>query len=190
MCCAEEGTTRGVGTMVKREIEKEKNEGDERLLSGFEPQSSIDRYNRIDSELMYKSFWYRMARVLLQPKYGVPILLACVGLMMPVCVHFVDLKTSIGFDLLLPSASESIETFDDIGELFGEGTLSPYKILFDGPGPVTTAEAFDVMHEVVHELNKLPATSEVRNHSICIDATQLSFLAPTLLHAHQHPLAH
>ncbi|GMH47169.1 hypothetical protein TrVE_jg3060 [Triparma verrucosa] len=161
VCCAEEGTTRGVGTMVKREIEKEKNEGDERLLSGFEPQSSIDRYNRIDSELMYKSFWYRMARVLLQPKYGVPILLACVGLMMPVCVHFVDLKTSIGFDLLLPSASESIETFDDIGELFGEGTLSPYKILFDGPGPVTTAEAFDVMHEVVHELNKLPATSEL-----------------------------
>ena len=63
---------------------------------------------------MYKSGWYKVCRFLLQPKYGVPVFLAAVGLMMPVCIRFMDLTTSVGFDLLLPSGSPSLVAFNQV----------------------------------------------------------------------------
>ena len=93
-----------------------------------------DRYKQLDEKLMYDSLWYRLCRRLLDRRIGVPVLVVFVGLMVPVIVNFTKLKTSIGFDLLLPGSSPSLQTFDDMGELFGAGTLSPYKVMFDATG--------------------------------------------------------
>jgi len=125
---------------------------------------------------MYESLWYRLCSKLLDRRIGVPVLLVVVGLMVPVSINFVKLKTSIGFDLLLPGSAPSLETFDAMGDAFGPGTLSPYKVMFDTTelnatiadnvearrlGTVGTQEAFDVMHDVLGRLSNLTATDSL-----------------------------
>jgi len=162
-CCAEEGTARGAGSDLKRRRKEGRSED--------EGKTDAQLYNLIDSESMYKSGWYKVCRVLLQPKYGVPIFLAVVGLMMPVCVRFMDLEISVSFDLLLPATSPSLLAFDQMGEDFGFGTLSPYKLMFDGTATESavagsvTSNAFEAMHAAINELSGLPATPTLSSFS-------------------------
>ena len=81
--------------------------------------------------LMYKSLWYKSGRLLVQPKYGLPVLLLVVGLMTPIARHFPEMETSIGFDLLLPVGADSLVAFDRLGESeFFQAWVFPFLFLF------------------------------------------------------------
>jgi uncharacterized membrane protein YdfJ with MMPL/SSD domain len=100
--------------------------------------------------------------------------------MVPVMIHFPDLERSIDFDLMLPASSESMETFKNMGEAFSLGTLSPYKLLFDGTLTNTTVnsnEAFAVMQHVVTSFTSLAATPSLASFSgiSCLGGVNITY---------------
>jgi len=100
-----------------------------------------------------------MGQKLLNPKIGVPVLITVVACMVPIAAYFPQLETSIGFDLLLPKGAASAKCFDQMGEAFGEGTLSPYKLMFvSRNGTGIDEETFLVIDRVLDQLVTLDAT--------------------------------
>jgi len=115
------------------------------------------------------SFWYRLGRILLHRVYGPLILVPILAVAYPVGKMIPGMGQSISFDLLLPFDSPPLATFHAIGETFGPGTLSPYKIVFDGrikgDTSVESAESFEVMHAVIEALTgkDFPATPTLKS---------------------------
>ena len=130
---------------------------------------------------MYKSIWFKMGSQLLNPWKGVLLLTVVVGCMVPVMLHFPKMERSIDFDLMLPASSESLETFTKMGEAFSLGTLSPYKLLFDGTQTNTTVnsnEAFAAMISVVTSFSSLDATPSLASFSgiSCLGGQNITYL--------------
>ena len=119
-------------------------------------------YDKLDEAAMYRSVWYKMGLQLLVPLRGVVVLLCVVALMTPIMVHFVNIQTSIAFDLMLPTDAPSLKTYNDVSASFGPGQLSPYKLLFDGTKtntPVGSEAAFQTMQVVITTLQELSASA-------------------------------
>jgi predicted RND superfamily exporter protein len=100
------------------------------------------------------SVWYRLSTHLLHPYKSVIILLVLVQLIVPIARYAGDIKSSISFDLLLPSAAPSLQAFHTLSEKMGPGRMAPFRILFDGRDAnisITSDLGFDIMHRVIDE---------------------------------------
>jgi uncharacterized membrane protein YdfJ with MMPL/SSD domain len=105
---------------------------------------------------MKQSGWYRLGKGLLNPGKGALVLAIIVAIMAPVTYFFPQCSSSISFDLMVPACSPSKQAFDRLGEEFGFGTLSPYKIIFDGrlmEKHVDSFESFEMIKDVIHQLS-------------------------------------
>ena len=111
--------------------------------------------NAIVSPVPTDSFWYRLSKQLLHPYKSIIILLAVSQLIVPVALNVGRIKTSISFDLLLPTNSPSLALSKVLVNQLGSGALAPYRILFDGHDANITMDSvdgFNVMHRVFDEL--------------------------------------
>ena len=103
-----------------------------------------------------------VALSLVNPYKSAMLLVLVVALVVPIALHSFNMKTSISFELMLPTSSPSMITSRDLGSKFGKGTLSPYRLIFDGRNAqkeIDTEEGFEVMHSVIdafirHDLNR------------------------------------
>lgn len=105
---------------------------------------------------MKQSGWYRLGKGILNPGKGAFTLASIVAIMAPVAYFFPQCSSSISFDLMVPASSPSKQAFDRLGAEFGFGTLSPYKIIFDGrltEKHVDSFESFEVIQDVIHQLS-------------------------------------
>jgi uncharacterized membrane protein YdfJ with MMPL/SSD domain len=101
------------------------------------------------------SIWKQLSRHLLHPYKSIIIFLVIVQLVLPVAFFATSVKSSLSFDLMLPSSSPSLEAYHRLGRNLGWGRLTPYRILFDGHEAGTkmdSSDGFDVMHRVLDEL--------------------------------------
>ena len=120
--------------------------------------------------------WRRLALVLLDPYKSLLVLLVVATIVTPVALCCLEIDTSISFELMLPTNSPSIVTSHDLGGKFGPGTLSPYRIIFDGrkaDKEIDTEEAFEVMHTVVSSLINYDMNHS--NADELLDVTSLDF---------------
>lgn len=131
-------------------------------------QTSVYDGIDLDDAKMKQSLWYKLGTVLLNPYKGVFILMLILGAIAPVAYFFPQCGSSISFDLMVPVGSPSKQAFNRLGNEFGFGTLSPYKILFDGRPSKTgvgSAKFFDRINLVLHELTgeEFPATPDLNS---------------------------
>jgi len=108
------------------------------------------------------SIWYRLSTHLLHPYKSVIIILVIVQLLLPVARYAGDIKTSISFDLLLPSKAPSLRTFHSLSRKVGAGRMAPFRILFDGTDAninITSDLGFDIMHRVIDEFIAIDSLS-------------------------------
>ena len=88
--------------------------------------------------------------------------------------------SAISFESMFPSSSPAMKTFNRLGEQFGEGSLTPYRLIFDGKlmnKKVDTKEGFDVMQSVIYALTKHEAyndNSEIDDNSEDVNVSLLS----------------
>ena len=104
-----------------------------------------------------------MGKFLLVPRNGIITLVVVVALILPIAINFASLDTSITFDLMLPSSADSLITFQEMEEKFGAGTLSPYKVLFDGRAndvDISTLESFQAYDLVINHLLKFEGSTD------------------------------
>ena len=128
----------------------------------------IDIDTEEDIEDMRNSIWYRSGSHLLSSQ-GPYILAALVVIMSPFCYYWVETGDSMSFDLFLPKSCDSRTAFDNYGEAFGEGSLAPYKLIFDGSeeniivGSETNFEVMDTLISALSDPDKFPATPSLFN---------------------------
>jgi len=135
-----------------------------------------------DIEDMRQSVWYRSGSYLLSPK-GPYVLLGLLMVMAPFCYYWVETGNSLSFDLFLPKSCDSRDAYDDFGEDFGLGTLSTYKLIFDGSAEniqVESETCFEVMDIVIQSLSDpdaFPASPSLMNFNgiYSLNGTQISY---------------
>jgi len=101
------------------------------------------------------SLWQRIALSLIDPYKGTMLLILVVAFVVPIALHSLDMKTSISFELMLPTSSPSMVASRELGAKFGEGTLSPYRLVFDGRNAqkeIDAEEGFEAMHSLIDTL--------------------------------------
>jgi uncharacterized membrane protein YdfJ with MMPL/SSD domain len=128
------------------------------------------------------SIWHKMCKHLLHPYRGIIILLVTCQLLYPVAQYCTDVKSSISFDLLLPSESPSLQTFHSLGDKVGWGRLNPYRILFDGKDAnitMTSAQGFGIMHRVLDELIAIDHMEDDTNGSTHVGTSDEDAMAVT-----------
>ena len=111
--------------------------------------------DRLLSSVKPCSLWSKVAIQLLHPRRSAVVLCAIVAAALPIALQSRFLDMSISFDLMLPGNSPAMITSRALGEKLGQGSLSPYRIIFDGRNSrqqVDTEEGFQVMHDVVSAL--------------------------------------
>ena len=133
------------------------------------PSNLEDQFlQRLEDESVPRmSMWYRLSKVLLHPYKSVIIFLVIVQLLVPVAFFATELKSSLSFDLMMPKTSPSLETFHRLGNKLGVGSLSSYRILFDGRNEsvrMDSVEGFDVMHRVFDELTAIDKKGDGMMH--------------------------
>lgn len=104
---------------------------------------------------MKQSGWYKLGKVLLNPCKGALMLTLIVAVMAPIAYFFPQCRSSISFDLMVPARSPSKQAFNRLGEEFGFGALSPYKVVFDGrlmEKRVDSLESFETIKNILHQL--------------------------------------
>ena len=143
----EESTTLGHQkvTSLDESWLSEVNEGVQHLENEKNPSNGI-----------LSSFWERLALNLLNPKRSLWILLFILSITLPIGMWSKDIKSSISFELLLPSNCQSLASYRELGNLFGQGALSPYRIIFDGNKAnkrIDSEEGFEVMHRVISAIS-------------------------------------
>ena len=127
-------------------------------LSSGEDERFLQRPHDLSEIVPQSSIWYRLSQHLLHPYKSVIIFLVLVQLLIPVALYATQLKSSLSFDLMMPKASPSLQTYHDLGDKLGFGRLSPYRILFDGHDAdiqMDSEEGFDIMHRVLDELSAI-----------------------------------
>ena len=101
------------------------------------------------------SLWQRIALYLVDPYKSAVLVVLVVALVIPIALHTFGMRASISFDLMLPSSSPAMVVSRDLSSKFGKGTLSPYRLIFDGRDAqkeVDTEEGFEAMHSVINAL--------------------------------------
>jgi len=116
-----------------------------------------------DLTLPQSSIWTRISLYILNPKYSLWMLM-CIGiLLLPLALKSRELKLSLSMNLILPQGSPSFETFKHLGDMFGYGTLSPYRLIFDGSDKmvhVDSEQGFEIMHQFLQELSDASGSTQ------------------------------
>ena len=118
------------------------------------------------------SIWYRLGKNLLHRYKSVIIFLAVSQFVVPIALNVARIKTSIAFELLLPSTSPALRVSDLLNDELGPGSLAPYKILFDGKDANITMdseEGFNVMHRVLDEFIGMDVLGSEQNGSTHVE---------------------
>jgi uncharacterized membrane protein YdfJ with MMPL/SSD domain len=127
----------------------------------------LQRHEDESESVPQTSVWYRLSQHLLHPYKSVIVFLVICQLLIPVAWNATELKSSLSFELMMPKASPSLETFHRLGDKLGVGRLSPYRILFDGRNEsvrMDSEEGFDVMHRVLDELGAIDKDGDGMTH--------------------------
>ena len=122
------------------------------LLRDQEAANATRTFDCVHDNQGSPSPWHGIALSLVNPYKSAILLVLVVALVVPIALHSFDMKTSISFELMLPTSSPSMITSRDLGSKFGKGTLSPYRLIFDGRNAqkeIDTEEGFEVMHSVI-----------------------------------------
>ena len=117
---------------------------------------NLDIENKLLTNGFFSSFWERFSLTLLNPKRSMWILFFILSIALPIGMWSKDIKSSISFELLLPSNCQSLASYHELGKMFGQGALSPYRIIFDGNKAnkrVDSEEGFKVMHRVIEAIS-------------------------------------
>jgi predicted RND superfamily exporter protein len=80
-------------------------------------------------EAMSNGMWYAIANKLLEPRFGISVLVAVLCLCAPVCSFCLSVETSIDFDMTVPSDADTYDVFEDVEKQFGAGSVFPYRLL-------------------------------------------------------------
>jgi uncharacterized membrane protein YdfJ with MMPL/SSD domain len=113
--------------------------------------------------LPHNSLWLRMSKQILHPYKGVIVLLIICQILFPVAEQVGRLKSSMSFDLLLPARSPSLQAYHYLAEKMGMGSLTPFRILFDGRKvslTMTSEVGFDTMHRMLDMLQSIDTSDE------------------------------
>ena len=113
-------------------------------------ETHIDESSGVDVDT--SSFWYKLSTHLLHPTRSIFILACIMLLFLPIALQQRHMKTSVSFELIVPSKSPSMKTFRRLEKLFGEGEVAPYRLLFDGlnySDRIDTSDAFEAMHTAI-----------------------------------------
>ena len=124
------------------------------LLRDQEAANATHTFDCVHDNQGSPSPWQGIALSLVNPYKSAMLLVLVVALVVPIALHSFNIKTSISFELMLPTSSPSMITSRDLGSKLGEGTLSPYRLIFDGRNAqkeIDTEEGFEVMHSVIDE---------------------------------------
>lgn len=128
----------------------------------------VDVGEEVDTEDMKASIWYKMGKSLLNPKKGAICIVIILSFLIPIISFFPETIHSIGFDLIIPDDSAAYDTFLELSEVFGYGTMSPYSLIFDGTksnSKIETAEAFKFMQDTISQLATLKQTPSLESFS-------------------------
>jgi uncharacterized membrane protein YdfJ with MMPL/SSD domain len=137
-----------------------------------------------DESIPPTSVWYRLSQHLLHPYKSVIIFLIICQILVPVAWNATELDSSLAFELMMPKASPSLETFHRLGDKLGVGRLSPYRILFDGRNEsvrMDSEEGFDVMHRVLDELAAIDREGDGMTHISSTDMDEFEELKQKLM---------
>jgi uncharacterized membrane protein YdfJ with MMPL/SSD domain len=113
--------------------------------------------------LPHISLWLRMSKHILHPYKSIIVLLIICQLLFPIAEQVGRLKSSMSFDLLLPARSPSLQSYDYLAEKMGMGSLTPFRILFDGRKvnlTMTSEVGFDTMHRMLDMLQSIDTLDE------------------------------
>ena len=132
------------------------------LLRDQEAANATHTFDCVHDYKGSPSPWRSIALSLVNPFKGAMLLVLVVALVVPIALHSFNIRTSISFELMLPTSSPSMITSRDLVTKFGMGSLSPYRLIFDGRNAqkeIDTDEGFEVMHSVIdalirHDLNR------------------------------------
>lgn len=122
------------------------------LLRDQEAANATQTFDNVHDNQGSPSPWQGIALSLVNPYKSAMLLVLVVALVVPIALHSFYMKTSISFELMLPTSSPSMITSRELGSKFGKGTLSPYRLIFDGRNAqkeIDTEEGFEVMHSVI-----------------------------------------
>jgi uncharacterized membrane protein YdfJ with MMPL/SSD domain len=156
---------------------------------------SFDGEEQVSSRTLPDSLWTKLASHLLHPYKSIIIMLGISQLLLPVTKMATQVSTSISFDLVMPSTSPALNTFESLGAKMGLGRLAPYRILFDSHDANHTIDsqvAFDIMHTVIDELIAIDHAGESNGIThIATDSHEVSELTNALMEemgmsAHAH----
>ena len=108
-------------------------------VTSLSPSLSSIRSSEVDKEyeeednmaIVVQSWWYYLGSVLMKSTQAIIILLVIVALTIPIDEYAFDVKTTIGFDSMVPHDSDSWEGYKDVSHSFGPGSLSIYRIVFE-----------------------------------------------------------
>jgi len=149
-------------------IRNNSSNNDDSIEDGLPAVCCVELPECVDIAEMKQSFWYSLGAFLLQPKKGMFLLMCILGIALPIASYFPEASNSIAFELLLPTSSPSMKTFNELSQKFGPGYTSLYQIIFDGTKHGETVEsedAFQTMNSVINELVCLSTTTKLDSFS-------------------------
>jgi uncharacterized membrane protein YdfJ with MMPL/SSD domain len=76
-----------------------------------------------------KSYWFRLARLLINPWFGIIIIAATVAFVIPFSFHCTHLPTSGSIGGVLPRGAPPTLAYNGILKNFGPGTLFPFRLI-------------------------------------------------------------
>jgi len=80
------------------------------FTSAAAPATSVD-LDLAELEGMYKSWWFKLATFLLEPKKGLAVVCVIVALCIPACCFALSEEISISFDLMVPNGHPAYQTY-------------------------------------------------------------------------------
>jgi hypothetical protein len=90
------------------------------LSASHEPESFQRNQEFENDEKMSESVWYGLAVRVLEPKFGMCILLTTLALCAPVCAFCLSVNTSIDFNMSVPSDAKTYDVFKSVEKEFGK----------------------------------------------------------------------
>lgn len=117
-----------------------------------------------DEQRASRALWFRIGSVLTRLPYSIVVLLVVVGAAVYPSLFALGGAVTNSVAIFLPRSSPNVQEYLKMGDLFGYGTVYPYKVAFEprweAPGggnwsfgaPALTERSFDATHRIVDEL--------------------------------------
>lgn len=133
------------------------------VLGTASDKHSADMEEEDDLSLVRRGFWYKLGALLLTKWKGLLACLVLLALMLPVEMYSLSLEPDISFLAMIPKGCSSYEAYEGISEYFGDGFVTPYRIIFENVDDRVTIysdEGFTRMQGAITTMiNNLPYTT-------------------------------